>query len=220
MSPAFAVLLVLVVVLVAAFASRRSRFTRFGARHHLSRYDGLRYRVHPTHHNPGEAADAMATINRRTVNLLRHLRNKYRGSRAFPERAHSVDRLLARYNPDNLTENSPRDPSGDTSYTIGKGEVLALCLRERDPALSGSATVHDIHDYNTLMFVMVHELTHIAILEVDHPPRFWRAFKFMLEEAQQAGVLENVDYSRHPEEYCGMVVDYNPYFDWGLAPIK
>ena len=70
------------------------------------------------------------------------------------------------------------------------------------------------------MFVMIHELTHIAILDVDHPPRFWRAFKFMLEEGEAAGVIENVDFSRHPEEYCGMVVDYNPLFDWGLAPIK
>ena len=144
---------------------------------------------------------------------MRHLRDKYlRGplaGRAPPARAQAVRRLLARYNPDNLAENSPRDPEGDTSYTVDKGGVLALCLRER----AGSDALHDLE---TLTFVTFHELAHIAIEEVDHPPRFWQAFKFLLAEGAEAGLLAGVDYGRRPVKYCGLAVDYNPLYDPAL----
>jgi hypothetical protein len=218
-----AVVIVIVVVVAAAVyaACRRARFTLLGTTAHPSRLDGLRYRVHREHADRTAAADTMAEINRRTIALLRRLRAEYRGAAAatYPERAHAVERLLARYNPDNLAENSPRDPSGDTSYTIGKGDVLALCLRERDPLRAGDPRLYDIHDLNTLMFVMVHELTHVAILDLDHPPRFWRAFKFLLAESVKAGVLDPVNYDRLPEEYCGMSIDYSPLHDQFLDPI-
>ena len=221
------VLLIVVVALSSAtWWQKRSRFTLRGTQHRVSQVDGLEYRVHARHTNPKEAADTMATIHRRTVELFRHLRAKYlrrtgpaRKNEVTPGRVSAVKQLFARYNPDNLVENSPRDPNGDTSYTVGKGEILALCLRERNPAGSGRPNVYDIHHDDLLLFVMIHELTHISIREIDHPPRFWSAFKFLLQEAVQAGVLESVDYSRFPVTYCGMAVDYNPRYDHGLSAL-
>lgn len=208
-----AVALALLVVYVAAtrgapaYSIERARAVR-------STVDGLPYRVHPAHGGGEAAADVLAELNRRAVALMRHLRKKYlRRAGAPPARAAAARRLLARYNPDNLTENSPRDPGGDTSYTIDKGAVLALCLRAKTP---GAAPIHDLE---LLTFVNVHELAHIAVDVHDHPPEFWRVFKFLLLEATAAGVMRGVDYARRPARYCGVVVDYNPMYDAGLKAI-
>ncbi len=221
-----AVLVLLIVVVVGSAAYERwrrgDRFTLDQTREVRAASDGLPYRVHTAHGGAEAAAETMAELNRRAVEVLRHLRRKYAqgpGGEAFPARAHAARRLLGLYNPDNLAENSPRDPEGDTSYTIDKGAILALCLREKDPAGGRHPLDHEIHDLETLTFVTLHELTHIAIEDVDHPPRFWQAFRFVLEEAVEAGVLRGVDYRRSPTVYCGMTIDYNPLYDPGLTPI-
>lgn len=218
------IVLILIVVAVGAASAwkRRDKFTLDRTRGVRSGLDGLEYRVHLAHGNSAAAADTMANLNARVVELLRFLRKKYLrspGGRRFPGREVAVRRLLGLYNPDNLAENSPRDPEGDTSYTIDKGAILALCLREKDPARSGDPASHDIHDLETLTFVTFHELTHIAIKDLDHPRRFWQAFKFILQDAREAGLLQGVDYSRRPTVYCGMDIDYNPFFDRGLPAL-
>jgi hypothetical protein len=207
-----------VCVLLIAFAIGRRLWGRYGhaairaARAVRSPLDGQHYRVQPKHGGAQRAADTLAAINSTVVDLLRHLRHRYRGD-GTSARGAAVARLLARYNPDNLVENSPLDPTGDTSYTVDKGAILALCLRERDPAASGDAGLHDIHALDTLMFVTIHELAHAAIDEVDHPPKFWATFRWLLIEAEAGGVYKSPDFARAPETYCGIRVDYNPRYD-------
>jgi len=218
------VLLIMLVVFVHHYTVKKKGdgFTLDRTQSVRSAVDGLQYRVHLVHGNSNDAANTMAELNRRSVELMRHLRDKYlRGPRKghSAARDHAVRRLLGFYNPDNLAENSPRDPEGDTSYTIDKGAILALCLREKDPSKSGDVNKHDIHDLNTLTFVTLHELTHIAIEDRDHPNRFWRAFKFILEDAVEAGLIEPVDYEQTSTVYCGMDIDYNPLFDQSLRAL-
>jgi len=117
----------------------------------------------------------------------------------------AIDKLLNRYNPDNLIENSPKDKQ-DTSYTLNKGSTIAFCLREKD-------STTQLHDLNTLIFVAIHELAHIAIDDNDHPPKFWKMFKFLLEEAELGGIYKSKDYKKNPVHYCGMEVNYNPIYD-------
>jgi hypothetical protein len=217
-------IVVVLIVLIVAFSAHAAwrqgdRFTLDRTREVRSGVDGLPYRVHLVHGDPRAAADTMAELNRRAVELMRHLRGKYLrgpGRGAFPAREEATRRLLGLYNPDNLAENSPRDPEGDTSYTIDKGAILALCLREKGP---GGPDAHGLHDLETLAFVTLHELTHIAVKVQDHPQAYWNAFKFVLQEAVEAGLLRGVDYARHPTVYCGMDIDYNPLFDASLPPL-
>lgn len=216
-SLALAVGIAVALYFLAAWLRRRwDPFAIGRARPRSSRVDGMPYRVHPGHGAPEDAADMLAALNARVIRLLRSLRARYvwdlRRGADFPERRVAAVRLLARYNPDNLAENSPMDPGGDTSYTVGKGAVVALCLRER----SRRATLHDL---GTLTFVTLHELAHIAVDDIDHPPRFWRAFRFLLEEACLAGIYCSPDYSRMPVRYCGLDVDYNPAFDAKVASL-
>jgi len=191
------------------------RFTISQTEAIVSGVDGMSYRVHPNHAGPQAAADTLAAINKNVVLLLRHLRMKYvRGAAgdASPARRHAAERILTRYNPDNLAENSPRDPDGDTSYSLDKGAVVALCLRSRGPG-------EQIHDRETLMFVTIHELAHLSVDQLQHPPAYWRAFKFLLEEAEDAGVYRSPDYALTPRMYCGIPVDYNPRYDSTLQSL-
>lgn len=212
---ALALLAVLAGLAVFWEARRRSRFTVARAVPRLSAVDGRAYRVQPGHGDAQAAADAVAAINGRLTAVLRALRAKYRG--AGGARGAATARLLARYDPDALAENSPRDPTGDTSYTLDKGALIALCLRQR--GAGGGA----LHDLDTLTFVAVHEMAHVATVTppgVDsHAPVFWSTFRFLLEEAAAAKVFAPPDFALRPVAYCGLRVDYNPAFDPGVPSL-
>jgi hypothetical protein len=212
-----AAVVIVLLVLLAFFGARRlikgpDRFTIEQTRPLTSQVDGLRYRVHEGHAGSQRAADTLATLNARVIDLLRSLRARYaRGpaGAAHPARREAVARLLARYNPDHLAENSPENPLGESSYVEGKGNVVALCLRTR-----GSAGDEDgIHDLSILFFVTLHEMGHVATDEIGHPPRFWSTFRFLLEEAELAGLYASPDFAAMPAEYCGVRVDFNPRWD-------
>jgi hypothetical protein len=217
-------ILVVLVILLAAYLTRKlvaDRFTIDRTRPIVSQVDGLSYRVHENHTSPQRAADMLAKLNARVIALMRALREKYMRGPAGelqPDRQNAVKNLLARYNPDNLAENSPKDPSGDTAYSLDKGALVAVCLRERHNR-TGVPHVDDLHDLNTLTFVTFHEMAHIAIDEIDHPKKFWMTFRFLLEEAESAGIYRSPDFSRSPVEYCGVKVDYNPRWDVGTESL-
>ena len=63
------------------------------------------------------------------------------------------------------------------------------------------------------MFVVLHELAHIMTLSIGHKTEFWDNFKFLLENAKEAGIHQPVDYSEKPQEYCGMTISDSPYYD-------
>ena len=232
-----AAIIVGLVVLLVAFAraahrTLRDHFTIDQTAPVRSTVDGMSYRVHGGHADPQAAADRLALLNRRTTDLMRWLRRRYIGapgmppaaapSEITPARVSAVHNILARYNPDNLAENSPLDVTGDSSYCLDKGAVIAICLRTRAmPAGRGRPPVAagQLHDPDTLTFVTLHEIAHTAIEDIDHPPRFWSTFKFLLEEAEIGGVYTSQDFARATVDYCGVHVDYNPRFDPALATI-
>ena len=100
-------------------------------------------------------------------------------------------------------EEAPNDDG--SSYTINKGELMALCLRHKKGE-------HPFHDYNTLQFVMIHELAHIASISEGHNQEFINNFRFLLRQAKALGYYEPVNYSHAPIKYCGIKVTNNPYF--------
>jgi hypothetical protein len=67
-------------------------------------------------------------------------------------------------------------------------------------------------DINTLMFVALHELTHLMTESIGHKQEFWNNFKFMLKHASEEGIYDPVDYSKSPTDYCGLMIDDNPLF--------
>ena len=89
------------------------------------------------------------------------------------------------------------DPSSSfTSYSVNKGEELAFCLRDKD--------TNKLHDINTLMYVGLHEISHIACPEIGHGDLFKEIFKYFCLEAININIYKAQDYSVNPIRYCGM----------------
>ena len=157
-----------------------------------------------THH---QASEKLALINIKLIELLRYLRKKYIwNDNPNKYRTEMVKRLLTLYNQDNLIENAP-EGLVNTSYVEDKGSVFAVCLREKN-------TGRNLFEhFNTLIFVALHEISHIANKTWTHGNEFWHDFKIILEEAVEIGLYTPIDYKLHPVTYCGLTVSYNPYFD-------
>ncbi len=211
------VVALLIYLLARGVVAGRDSFTIDKTVPVVSGLDGAGYRVHNNYADAQKAADTLAAINKRAIDFMRFLRAKYvRGIEGdiYPARRAATERLLARYNPDNICENDPKDPTGDTSYVLEKGAVVALCLRSR----TGRAA-EPIHDIDTLTFVTLHEMSHIAVDTTQHDNNFWEAFKFLLLEAEAAGIYTSPDYATSPQYYCGIKIDYNPRMDPSTAPL-
>ena len=154
-----------------------------------------------------KAADILAGINIKIQRFIKHMLSKYADARVASDTksdasdpsdaasaAADVKRLYENYNPENISEGTSEH--GYTSYTINKGERIIVCIREKDTM--------KFSDENAVMYVVIHELTHMAITEIGHTPLFWDKFKWFLEEAVQIGIYKKVDYAKNPVNYCGI----------------
>ena len=144
------------------------------------------------------AADRLAHVNNNLNKLVNHLSKKY------PENT-NVQRLINGYNPKKIYETLPT--SEFTAYSENKGEKLAFCL---DTEKNSKGRLIDM---NTLMYVALHEVSHIATKSVGHTDEFWSNFKFMITEAKAINIYNPIDYKKEPARYCGMNITDNPYYD-------
>jgi hypothetical protein len=67
---------------------------------------------------------------------------------------------------------------GEKSYTINKKKVY-LCLKDKDGKY---------YNNNMLMYVALHELSHVICDEIGHTDKFNRIFDDLLQKAQKMGV--------------------------------
>lgn len=144
------------------------------------------------------AADKLAQVNNNLNKLVNHLAKKY------PNKE-NVKRLINGYNPKKIYETLPT--SEFTAYSENKGEKLAFCL---DTEKNSKGRLIDL---NTLMYVALHEVSHIASKSIGHNDEFWNNFKFMITEAKEINIYNPIDYKKEPARYCGMNISDNPYYD-------
>jgi hypothetical protein len=144
------------------------------------------------------AADRLAHVNNNLNKLVNHLSKKY------PTKE-NVQRLVNGYNPKKIYETLPT--SEFTAYSENKGEKLAFCL---DTEKNSKGRLIDM---NTLMYVALHEVSHIATKSIGHNDEFWNNFKIMITEAKEINIYNPVDYKKEPARYCGMNISDNPYYD-------
>jgi len=158
-----------------------------------------RYFVMTRYHNRNEAAKILHQLNVFTMRLLDRMLEHYKDN---PKSMKLVDNLVNKYDPDYLEENDPTFTVGHKTFTLNF-QRIAICLRKR----SG-----EFYDMNTLQFVMMHELSHIAALEKNHDDYFWLVFKFILHSAVELVGYTPINYAQYPFEYCNINVSHNPYF--------
>jgi hypothetical protein len=183
---------IFIVILVAFLISLKVKesFTQVG--YVTSKVDGKQYLVRSEKGNE-EVADLLARINVKIQKLLDILRQK---NSSDPR----TQRLIDNYDPKNISEGTENEKF--TSYSINKGEKVVFCLRARD----GS---NDLVDENTLTYVAIHELGHLATTQIGHEDIFWKNFKWLLKIATDNGLYKYVDYNVQPQKYCGLTINSN-----------
>ena len=143
------------------------------------------------------AANLLATVTQKMKDMVKYLKETH------PEDPRVV-KLVAGFNPQRVSETLPT--SELTAYSENKGEKIAFCL---NTTKEGNKLI----DINTLTFVALHELTHVMTTSIGHKQDFWQNFKFVLENAKAANIYIPIDYKSNPQEYCGMTINDNPYYD-------
>ena len=209
----FSVLVIIIILLL--FYGRRIYMNA-----QLVNIDG-QWNVSGNYENHIEAAMLISSVNNSIIEILRAIKYKYAVDKTddvsrlyeYPAELYPiVDTLLDNYNPDVFYENDPA-LSSDTSYTVNKGSAMYLCLRDREDPTK-------LVTKDTLLFVMLHEISHIANYNGwGHGIEFWEIFKFILNEAYLTGEYIPTDYSKYPVVYCGLEITYNPLLDDSLRNI-
>lgn len=139
-----------------------------------------------------QSSDLLDQINTNLKKLINHCYS------SIPKPVYLEN--LNRFNTRNLAENVI---NLDTTYTINKGDSMVFCLSPRDNETPR------LYDINTMMYVAVHELAHVASDSVGHTIEFKINFKDLLQKAIKIGIYNYVDYQKTPIEYCGIKLTKN-----------
>jgi hypothetical protein len=162
----------------------------------ISTKDGNKYCVREREREK-EAADLLATVTGKCREFVDYMKT------AEPNDPR-VKKLVNGFNPKKISETLPT--SELTAYSENKGEKIAFCLNK-------TKTGTTLIDINTLMFVALHELTHVLTTSIGHKDEFWANFKYVLGHAKTAGIYEPIDYKKEPQQYCGITITDNPFYD-------
>jgi hypothetical protein len=86
-----------------------------------------------------------------------------------------------------------------TSYSVNKGEQLVFCIRS-------IKNKNDLHDVNLMMYVVLHEMSHVACPELGHTALFKKIFAFITTVAVSLNIYKKIPFASEPKEYCGMQI--------------
>lgn len=141
-----------------------------------------------------DAANMLANIKIKLEQTVEKLKEEY------PDDPRTV-RLLRNFQSDKISEGA--ESSKYTSYSINKGEQIVFCLRAKNETKK-------LVDLNTMTFVALHELAHIATESVGHTKEFWDTFKWILRSAVKHKIYISQDFNNKPVGYCGIFINENP----------
>jgi len=149
-----------------------------------------------------EAANLLAKVRIKLNNLKIHLEGKY------PDKT-QVKQLIQNFrnDPKRFLESTP--DAEFTSYSVNKGESVHLCLRQREGA-DESLVKEEV-----MVFVAIHEMSHILTESLGHGPDFWNNFAWLLKEAELINIYKHQDFKAHPVKYCGMSITDEPVYKEG-----
>lgn len=148
--------------------------------------------------NKEKAVETMAAIRGNLVKLYEYYRDTPNVS-SDP----AVARFVARFSSDVFVENDMHSP--DTSYSENKGQKVVVCLRDKT-----QSPEYPVIDVNTIMFVMLHEMSHLMTETIGHTQEFWTNFRRILQDAVKLGIYQPVNYAQRPTPYCGMTITDSP----------
>jgi predicted metal-dependent hydrolase len=144
-----------------------------------------------------QAANVLARLRNNVLTLADYL-YKNRDQKEYSEYVQYIDRLHSKANSITIIEST--QDSIYTSYSVNKGEQIVFCLRSRKNA-------NMLHDINLMMYVVLHEISHVACPIYDnHGPLFKKIFAFITNAAIKIGLYTKINFGSQPEEYCGLMI--------------
>ena len=152
--------------------------------------------------DPDAASRTLDALKEYAAQVINTLRADMQAGVNFGDRAYFVRDMVEQYDPARVRENPPNNE--DTAFVVDKGDDFAVCLRDRG--------THAILDMSILRFVMLHEMSHIGSRQTGHPDEFWSNFAWLLRYLHRRGMYQPIDYSRAPVNYCGLIVNNNPFY--------
>jgi hypothetical protein len=188
------VLLIISIIFIFVYYFRYSEY--FNLKCVISKENGNIYCVRDRK-KLHQAVEILARTMDKCEKLVKYLKQNYPNDT-------SVERLYKNFDKSKVVETLPT--SELKAYSENKGEKLAFCLNKND---SGSKLI----DENTLMFVALHELSHLMTETIGHDQTFWTNFKFLIQNAVKINIYKPVDYKNNNENYCGLEITDNPYYD-------
>jgi len=160
------------------------------------KHDGKFFEVLENMKNEEQAVNFLAKIDKRISHFVNHLQRK-----------HPNDKRIKRFHKlKNRKIIEPELIKDTSSYTINKGEILAFCVRLKSDHTK-------FHDEDILDFVIIHELAHVISKSIGHTQEWLSNFKFLLHSLAESNIYIPIDYSKKNDNYCGIVVTNNPYFN-------
>jgi predicted metal-dependent hydrolase len=187
------IILCLILIFIILYVIYYIKYTNDNLVYIKATADNNYYWVRNTKDNSA-AANVLAEIKKRMINLVDHLKktkDTHDGYTTY------ITDLVRRTKEIYIMESTSEDKF--TSYTVNKGEKIIFCLR--------SKILNTIHDINTLMYVVIHELAHVACPEFGHTPLFKKIFKFLLKESVIIDIYKKTNYRENPQLYCGMTIN-------------
>ena len=140
-----------------------------------------------------EAANVLALLRKNMITLTENL---YSNKEKYKDYAQYIDTLHNKITRVVINESSPN--SSYTSYSINKGEQMVFCVR--------SKTNNRIHDLNLLMYVALHEMSHVASPTYGHDDQFKKVFAFLTTKAIELNLYNKIGFKSLPTEYCGLII--------------
>lgn len=189
-------IVVIIVIIVIFYYVDKNKLFINEAIYIKSDFDNKNYLVRDF--DDKEEAAYMLSIIRLNIIKLKEYLNSIKDTSAKEFKPY-INQLNRKMKDIVLTENSPDGTY--TSYTVNKGDEIALCLR--------STKDTKLHDINIIMYVVLHELAHVACPEIDHTPLFKKIFIFFLIESQNIDIYKHISYDILPQDYCGITISEN-----------
>ena len=151
-----------------------------------------------------QAANLLGRINNNIHNISDYMYNKVNNDKNKRYDKYKPYILRLKTGIHDIIIRESAENSQYTSYTVNKGEQIIFCLRSKliDKYINSS----NIHNINLIMYVVLHEIAHIACPEYGHTPLFKDIFTFFCDEADTMGIYKKIDFKIHPTEYCGMTI--------------
>jgi hypothetical protein len=165
---------------------------------------GMMWQDVGTHHGQGrrrvrraEGSPAVATF---LIEMETRLKRFLRDARAAHPEDIRLRRIVTKWD-GTLSETAPSD-GNDIAYSLNKRSIR-VCVRH---AIDSKALV----DANTCMFVLLHELAHLASVSLNHTPEFWENFRWILLLADNLHHYRYVHHESSPASMCGQKIQTSP----------